>query len=132
MTYSIINSGADYMTDANEHLDKIMQELRRGTITIGVLSQLSEPQYGYSLVTMLAEKGIQVEPGTLYPLLRRLEKQGLLDSKWDTNESRPRKYYLLSKTGEEVFNLLVKEWKSITASLDQIIENKEGEENGDD
>ncbi len=119
------------MTGANEHLDKLMQELRRGTITIGVLSQLSEPQYGYSLVTMLGEKGIHVEPGTLYPLLRRLEKQGLLDSKWDTNESRPRKYYLLSKTGKEVFDLLVVEWKSIVASLNQVIENKGDEVNGD-
>ncbi|CEI81772.1 PadR family transcriptional regulator [Oceanobacillus oncorhynchi subsp. incaldanensis] len=120
------------MADANEHLDKIMQELRRGTITIGALSQLSEPQYGYSLVTMLHEKGIHVEPGTLYPLLRRLEKQGLLDSTWDTNESRPRKYYVLSKTGKEVFDLLVVEWKNIAASMDQVIENKRGDENGDD
>ncbi len=124
--------GVDNMADANEHLDKIMQELRRGTITIGALSQLSEPQYGYSLVTMLHEKGIHVEPGTLYPLLRRLEKQGLLDSTWDTNESRPRKYYVLSKTGKEVFDLLVVEWKNIAASMDQVIENKRGDENGDD
>lgn len=120
------------MADANEHLDKIMQELRRGTITIGALSQLSEPQYGYSLVTMLSDKGIHVEPGTLYPLLRRLEKQGLLESNWDTNEARPRKYYLLSKTGKDVFDLLVTEWKNIAASLDQVIENKRGDQNGDD
>jgi PadR family transcriptional regulator, regulatory protein PadR len=120
------------VTDVNEHLDKLLQELRRGTITIGVLSQLYEPQYGYSLVTMLSEKGIPVEPGTLYPLLRRLEKQGLLDSKWDTNEARPRKYYLLSETGKKVFDLLVVEWKSIVASLNHVIENEGDEENGDD
>lgn len=114
------------MGDAKQHIDKLMQELRRGTITIGVLSQLSEPQYGYSLVTMLDEKGVQVEPGTLYPLLRRLEKQGILDSKWDTNESRPRKYYLLSETGKEVFELLVAEWKNIVSSLNHLIED-EGE-----
>ncbi|PWA09763.1 PadR family transcriptional regulator [Pueribacillus theae] len=120
------------MSKANEHLDKLMQELRRGTITIGVLSQLSEPQYGYSLVTELSEKGIHVEPGTLYPLLRRLEKQGLLDSKWDTNESRPRKYYLLSETGKEVFDLLVVEWRSIVQSLNLVIENKGDEKVGDD
>ena len=112
------------MSDAHKHLDKLMQELRRGPITIGVLSQLSEPQYGYSLVTILNEKGIPVEPGTLYPLLRRLEKQGLLDSKWDTNESRPRKYYLLSKTGKEVFDLLVVEWQKIVDSLNDVIETK--------
>nr|WP_244986956.1 PadR family transcriptional regulator [Oceanobacillus caeni] len=109
----------------------MLQELRRGTITIGVLSQLSEAQYGYSLVTMLSEKGIPVEPGTLYPLLRRLEKQGLLDSQWDTNEARPRKYYLLSKTGKEVFDLLVVEWKSIVSSLNHVIENEGDEKNGD-
>ncbi|PAV30461.1 PadR family transcriptional regulator [Virgibacillus profundi] len=120
------------MSDAHEHIDKLMQELRRGTITIGVLSQLSEPQYGYSLVTMLGKKGVQVEPGTLYPLLRRLEKQGLLDSKWDTNESRPRKYYLLSETGKEVFNLLVAEWRSIVTSLENLIENEGGEKDGAD
>ena len=117
------------MSDEKEHLDKLMQELRRGTITIGVLSQLSNPQYGYSLVTMLAEKGIQVEPGTLYPLLRRLEKQGLLDSKWDTNEARPRKYYLLSETGKNVYDLLVVEWKGIVESLNHVIENK-GDDGG--
>lgn len=126
-----MNLGVDNMSDEKEHLDKLMQELRRGTITIGVLSQLSNPQYGYSLVTMLAEKGIQVEPGTLYPLLRRLEKQGLLDSKWDTNEARPRKYYLLSETGKNVYDLLVVEWKGIVESLNHVIENKGDDENGD-
>lgn len=112
------------MSEVNQHLEKLMQELRRGTLTIAVLSQLSKPQYGYSLVTMLDEIGIPVEPGTLYPLLRRLEKQGLLDSKWDTNESRPRKYYLLSKTGEQVYDLLVTEWKEIATSLNQVIQSK--------
>ncbi|WP_246001296.1 PadR family transcriptional regulator [Oceanobacillus piezotolerans] len=120
------------MSNVNDHLDKLMQELRRGTLTIGVLSQLSEPQYGYSLVTMLGDKGIHVEPGTLYPLLRRLEKQGLLDSKWDTNESRPRKYYLLSKTGKEVYCLLVGEWMGIVDSLNHVIQQKGEEENGAD
>ena len=112
------------MKNANDHIDKLLQELRRGTITIGVLSQLSHPQYGYSLVTKLGEKGIQVEPGTLYPLLRRLEKQGLLESEWDTNEARPRKYYLLSSMGKEVYELLKKEWKSIALSMENLIEEK--------
>ncbi|MDX8044519.1 PadR family transcriptional regulator [Gracilibacillus sp. S3-1-1] len=120
------------MSNTKEHIDKLMQELRRGTITIGVLSQLSEPQYGYSLVTSLDAQGIHVEPGTLYPLLRRLEKQGLLDSKWDTNESRPRKYYLLSETGKEVYDLLVVEWQQIVQNLGNVIDIKGGEKNGDD
>ncbi|RKQ33284.1 PadR family transcriptional regulator [Oceanobacillus halophilus] len=120
------------MSDAQKHMEKLMQELRRGTITIGVLSQLSEPQYGYSLVTMLGDKGIQVEPGTLYPLLRRLEKQGLLASQWDTNDTRPRKYYLLSETGKEVYDLLVVEWKGIVESLNHVINPKGGNEDGTD
>ncbi|MGV2623106.1 UNVERIFIED_CONTAM: PadR family transcriptional regulator [Halobacillus marinus] len=106
---------------AKEHLDKLLQELRRGTITIGVMSQLSEAQYGYSLVTMLGERGIHVEPGTLYPLLRRLEKQGLLESRWDTGEARPRKYYLLSPLGSEVYELLKAEWRSIAASMKDVM-----------
>ncbi|MGP4042490.1 PadR family transcriptional regulator [Gracilibacillus sp. D59] len=120
------------MNDAKGYMDKLMQELRRGTITIGVLSQLSEPQYGYSLVTRLEEKGIHVEPGTLYPLLRRLEKQGLLESKWDTNEARPRKYYLLSETGKEVYELLIVEWQHIVQSMSNVIDIKGGKKDGDD
>ncbi|MBP2240968.1 DNA-binding PadR family transcriptional regulator [Cytobacillus eiseniae] len=114
------------MSETNEHLDKLMQELRRGTLTIGVLSQLYEPQYGYSLVASLEEKDFQVEAGTLYPLLRRLEKQGLLVSEWDTNETRPRKYYLLSESGKEVFEQLVVEWKDMVNRLDNLLINKGG------
>lgn len=120
----MIKRGVDRMNEVNQHLEKLMQELRRGTLTIAVLSQLSEPQYGYSLVTKLDDIDIPVEPGTLYPLLRRLEKQGLLDSKWDTNESRPRKYYLLSDIGNEVYAQLVKEWNGITSSLSKVINEK--------
>lgn len=120
----MIKRGVDRMNEVNQHLEKLMQELRRGTLTIAVLSQLSEPQYGYSLVTKLDDIDIPVEPGTLYPLLRRLEKQGLLDSKWDTNESRPRKYYLLSDIGNEVYTQLVKEWNGITSSLNKVINEK--------
>ncbi|WP_042349394.1 PadR family transcriptional regulator [Bacillus massiliigorillae] len=119
------------MNAVKEHIDKLMQELRRGTITIGVLSQLSEPQYGYSLVTMLGDKGIQVEPGTLYPLLRRLEKQGLLQSEWDTNEARPRKYYLLSQLGREVYEQLCIEWEGMVNSMNLLIYDKGGKKNGD-
>ncbi len=122
--------GVDDVSDKYEHIDKLLQELRRGTITIGALSQLYEPQYGYSLVTTLKEKGIQVEPGTLYPLLRRLEKQGLLESKWDTNETRPRKYYLLSNVGKDVLELLRVEWQTIARSMQNLLEERD-EEDGD-
>lgn len=111
------------MSDAQQIMASLMQELRRGTIIIGVLSQLSEPQYGYSLVSVLEEKGIGIEPGTLYPLLRRLEKQGLLVSQWDTNEARPRKYYMLSPLGQEVYRQLIAEWKMMMSTVEDLIGN---------
>lgn len=119
------------MSNVNEMVDKLLQELRRGTITIAVLSQLEKPQYGYSLVTILADKGVQVEAGTLYPLLRRLEKQGLLVSEWDTNEARPRKFYLLSAFGKDVYIKLLDEWKKMASSMDALIKGG-GTEHGDD
>jgi len=103
-------------------LENMKGELRRGTQILAVLSQLARNQYGYSLLQRLEEKGVSIEAGTLYPLLRRLESQGLLKSEWDTTESRPRKYYLLSDTGTEVYELLKEEWKAIVRELDGLIE----------
>ncbi|MCQ6560715.1 PadR family transcriptional regulator [Paenibacillus mendelii] len=121
------------MADVNETINGLLSELRRGTIVIGVLSQLSEPQYGYSLVPVLGEKGLAVDAGTLYPLLRRLEKQELLESKWDTNEARPRKYYLLSPFGREVYEGLCLEWRKLIISMEAIMdEDKGGEPDGSD
>ncbi|WP_054955960.1 PadR family transcriptional regulator [Paenibacillus dakarensis] len=114
------------MAEVNEIISGLMQELRRGTIILGVLSQLKEPQYGYSLVTILEDKGVNVDPGTLYPLLRRLEKQELLESQWDTNETRPRKYYSLSPLGEEVYKQLCVEWRSMIVSLEGLLEHGGG------
>ncbi|MGM1045043.1 MAG: PadR family transcriptional regulator [Bacillota bacterium] len=114
------------MTEVNEIINGLMQELRRGTIILGVLSQLSEPQYGYSLVSVLEEKGISVDPGTLYPLLRRLEKQQLLESHWDTNEARPRKYYSLSPLGQVVYQQLCVEWRNMINSLEGLIDHGGG------
>lgn len=107
--------------DIQETINVLTQELRRGTIILSVLSQLPKPQYGYSLVSILEEKGIPIDPGTLYPLLRRLEKQELLESKWDTNEARPRKYYYLSPAGKEIYTKLCQEWRVMTASLESLI-----------
>ncbi|TLS49214.1 helix-turn-helix transcriptional regulator [Paenibacillus antri] len=108
--------------DMQDLVNGFVQELRRGTIILGVLSRLTEAQYGYSLVGVLEEKGIQVDPGTLYPLLRRLEKQGLLESQWDTNEARPRKYYLLSETGKRVYEELCAEWTRMAEGVQSLIE----------
>jgi PadR family transcriptional regulator, regulatory protein PadR len=98
------------MTDATEVVSQLQQELRRGIIVLAVLSQMDTASYGYSLIQRLGERGLGIEEGTLYPLMRRLEKQGLLDSEWDTSEARPRKYYRLSLLGREVLAQLSAEW----------------------
>lgn len=108
------------MTDVHEELNKLRLELRRGMIVLAVLSQLRIAQYGYSLIQLLSQKGFEIEEGTLYPLLRRLEKQGLLVSEWETSESHPRKYYRISPAGQTVLDTLSQEWRdtvSIMASL---------------
>lgn len=107
-----------------EFISSFQTELKRGTMTLAVLSQLKKPEYGYSLLEKLIAKAIPIESNTLYPLLRRLEKQGVLDSEWDTTESRPRKYYKHSKFGLEVFELLTSEWEDTMRIMDQIL--KEG------
>ena len=79
------------MGEEKDLLSALLLELRRGTLTISVLSQMKEPKYGYALVQSLEEKGIAMDPNTLYPLLRRLEGQGLLESQWETGGAKPRK-----------------------------------------
>ena len=94
-----------------------LQEVRRGTVDLACLVACREPRYGYALLESLAEAGIQVEANTLYPLLRRLDKQGLLTAEWNTDEPRPRKYYTLTDTGARVADELRAEWLALTASL---------------
>ncbi|WP_010283186.1 PadR family transcriptional regulator [Bacillus timonensis] len=106
-------------------LNSLMTELRRGTLTLAVLSQLRTPQYGYSLVQLLEGSGIAIDQSTLYPLLRRLEKQELVTSSWDTSESRPRKYYVLSDYGLEIFLQLKKEWIQKSKELYSLLEGEE-------
>lgn len=94
----------------DDTLDGLILELRRGTLVLSVLSQLKNPKYGYSLAQDLAERNLSIDQGTLYPLLRRLEKQGLLSSDWSVEESRPRRYYVLSDKGRAVLESLRSEW----------------------
>jgi len=93
------------------------QELRRGTVVVAALATLTRPTYGYALLEHLADAGIEVEGNTLYPLLRRLEKQGLLVSEWNTDESRPRKFYSLTDEGRAVLAALTKEWSALNTAL---------------
>ncbi|MFJ8262821.1 PadR family transcriptional regulator [Rummeliibacillus sp. NPDC094406] len=106
-------------------LNSLTTELRRGTLTLAVLSQLQSPQYGYSLVQSLEEYGITIDQSTLYPLLRRLEKQELVSSNWDTAESRPRKYYILSEYGLDIFMQLKEEWIKNSKVLYGLLDEEE-------
>ncbi|MFD0672770.1 PadR family transcriptional regulator [Cohnella sp. GCM10027633] len=115
------------MSQFEELLSAFEVELKRGTLTLAVLSQLRTPKYGYSLLQDLVDKNVDIEAGTLYPLLRRLEKQGMLTSDWDTAESRPRKYYTLSATGTQIFEKLSDNWRGMTRQIDRLLG---GEEDG--
>ena len=101
----------------DKNLENLRQELRRGTLVLAVLSRLKEPRYGYSLVETLSARGIRAEAGTLYPLLRRLETQGLLESEWETSGPKPRKYYVLTSRGQRMLDLLSIEWQQITRQM---------------
>lgn len=101
--------------------DKVSQELRRGLLVLAVLSQLQEERYGYALIDLLASHGLAIDQGTLYPLLRRLEAQGLLDSSWNTTESRPRRYYVLSNTGRQLLHTLLGEWRGLVVVMESLL-----------
>ena len=105
--------------------DKLTQELRRGILVLAVLSQLGDAQYGYSLKQRLSERGLEIDQGTLYPLLRRLEKQGLLNSEWDVEGSRPRRYYVLNPTGAKVLERLSEVWYDLGKVIDGLLTSEE-------
>lgn len=99
----------------------LKQELRRGTLILLVLSQLREPMYGYSLVKQLNDHEIPMDANTLYPLLRRLEGQGLLESRWDTGEAKPRKYYKITEDGQAVLDKTTAYWKAFSANVEELL-----------
>lgn len=107
-----------------EPFDKLEQELRRGVVVLAVLSQLRELQYGYSLRQALAAKGMPIEEGTLYPLLRRLEGQGLLVSEWRIEDGPPRRYYRLSEAGERLYRDLTASWRSLNTVMNRLLDGK--------
>lgn len=109
------------MTNTGDFLANQLLELRRGVIVLAILSQLQTPRYGYGLLQNLEHSRIPIDAGTLYPLLRRLEKQGILESSWETNEARPRKYYRLSDDGERLYKELVQEWSLMTGTITEMV-----------
>lgn len=112
------------MSNSNSDLDlfeNLRGELRRGSLVVAVLAQLRMERYGYTLRKALAEDGMDIDEGTLYPLLRRLESQGLLVSEWREEEKRNKRFYRLSREGEQILQRLLEEWRGINESLNKII-----------
>lgn len=105
-------------TDA---FDKLELELRRGVVVLATLSQLRSPRYGYGLRQALADKGMAIEEGTLYPLLRRLEAQGLLKSEWNTEGGSPRRYYSLNADGRKLLRKLTESWQGMNAAMGRLL-----------
>jgi PadR family transcriptional regulator, regulatory protein PadR len=103
-------------------LENVLLEMRRGVIILAVLSQLVEEQYGYSLIKRLSDQGLEIDQGTLYPLLRRLETQGFLQSSWRLEDARPRRYYSISPHGKKILPQLKTEWNHLVAVLNQVLE----------
>ena len=101
--------------------ENLRLELRRGCVVLAVLASLRTEQYGYTLRKTLADQGMEIEEGTLYPLLRRLESQGLLASAWREEDKRNKRFYRLSPDGKQILKKLVAEWRSINSSLDEIL-----------
>ena len=101
---------------------KLELELRRGVVVLATLSQLRSPRYGYELRQALAERGMPIEEGTLYPLLRRLESQGLLQSEWRIAEGPPRRYYSLNADGRELLGRLAASWQAMNQTMDRLLE----------
>lgn len=107
----------------DEIVSGLILELRRGTLILLVLSQLKKPMYGYSLVKKLQDSKIPIEANTLYPLMRRLETQGLLKSEWETSGTKPRKYYALTEDGRIVLDKVTEHWHGFSAQVNHLLED---------
>ena len=104
------------MGEEKDLLSTLLLELRRGTLTISVLSQMNKPKYGYALVQSLEEKGVAIDPNTLYPLL---------ESKWETSGTKPRKYYQRTEYGTQVYEKMKIYWKNLSAGIERLLEEEE-------
>lgn len=105
----------------DEIVSGLILEFRRGTLIMLVLSQLKEPMYGYNLVKIFEDANISIEGNTLYPLLRRLETQGLLKSEWETSAAKPRKYYVITNDGKIVFDKVKAHWLKFSKNIYKLL-----------
>jgi PadR family transcriptional regulator, regulatory protein PadR len=108
--------------DNPEIFENLRLELRRGCLSLAVLTQLRTERYGYTLRKALADDGLEIDESTLYPLLRRLETQGLLVSQWREEDKRNKRFYRLSPQGVEILGQLLSEWQKINSSLSKILQ----------
>lgn len=115
------------MTSSEPLLAKFETELRRGASVLAVLCSLRTPEYGYSLRQALIESGMPIEEGTLYPLLRRLEGQGILVSEWQVSDGPPRRFYQLSAAGYELLATLSDAWANLASTMDRILKDSANE-----
>ena len=106
--------------------ENLKMELRRGSLVLAVLAQLRSEQYGYTLRKALAEHGMAVDEGTLYPLLRRMEEQGLLKSEWKIEDGPPRRYYQLSAEGKRLYRELSASWRALVSTMDKLLDEGVG------
>ena len=104
--------------------EKLRVELRRGSLILAVLTALKQERYGYTLRTALESAGLPIDEGALYPLLRRLESQGLLTSEWREEDKREKRFYRLSLAGQRVVRQLDAEWRGLNASIARILEDE--------
>ena len=120
MPHSIVR-GMVQASQCDLLLSNLGLEFRRGALVLAVLSQLGEEQYGYSLKKALADHGLEIDEGTLYPLLRRLETQGLLRSRWRVEDGRPRRYYRVSPMGERMQRELASDWQALARTMERVL-----------
>jgi PadR family transcriptional regulator PadR len=111
-------------TDETALVENLRLELRRGGLVLAVLGQLRQEHYGYTLRKALAERDLPIDEGTLYPLLRRLESQGLLASEWREEDKRQKRFYRLSPAGRRIVRQLVGEWRTLNAAITRILEDE--------
>jgi PadR family transcriptional regulator PadR len=112
-------------SENSEVFENLRLELRRGCLILAVLAALRTEQYGYTLRKILEEHGMSIDESTLYPLLRRLETQGLLKSQWREEEKRNKRFYRLSSDGKGMLKQLLAEWQGIDSSLNEIFKETE-------
>jgi PadR family transcriptional regulator PadR len=111
------------MPNANSDvLDNLRQELRRGSLVLAVLASLRGEYHGYALGKALRESGLEIDENTLYPLLRRLESQKLLDSQWRVEDKRNKRFYRISIEGDQILEQLLVDWRSLNTSIEMLLE----------